>query len=86
MKRVQDDYQYIHLNQAAQTLLSKEAIGKMLSAISSSRNFAIIQENYHQAIALNKQVDYVDYAYIESEVRKYETSVRPIMFGMIIIF
>ncbi|QDQ03002.1 diguanylate cyclase [Lysinibacillus fusiformis] len=81
MKRVQDDYQYIRLNQTAQSLLSKEAIGKMLSAISSSRNFAIIQENYHLAIALNKQIDYVDYAYIESEVRKYETSVRPIMFG-----
>ncbi|MFY0519902.1 diguanylate cyclase domain-containing protein [Lysinibacillus sp. UGB7] len=81
MKRVEDDYQYIRLNQAAQSLLSKEAIGKMLSAISSRRNFAIIQENYHQAIALNAQVDYMDYAYFDSEVRKYETSVRPIQFG-----
>ncbi len=81
MKRVEDDYQYIRLNQAAQSLLTKEAIGKMLSAIASRRNFAIIQENYHQAIALNAQVDYVDYAYIDSEVRKYETSVRPIQFG-----
>ncbi|CAM5682801.1 hypothetical protein LSPH24S_01821 [Lysinibacillus sphaericus] len=50
MKRVGDDYQYIRLNQAAQALLSNNAIGKMLSAVTSSRNFVIIQENYHRAI------------------------------------
>ncbi|WP_374966735.1 diguanylate cyclase domain-containing protein [Lysinibacillus sp. RS5] len=77
MKRVGDDYQYIRLNQAARALLSHEAIGKMLSTITSSRNFSIILENYHQAIAKHSQVDYVDYAYVKSEVRKYETSVRP---------
>ncbi|MGE7916493.1 diguanylate cyclase domain-containing protein [Lysinibacillus xylanilyticus] len=77
MKRVGDDYQYIRLNQAARAFLSHEAIGKMLSTITSSRNFSIILENYHQAIATRSQVDYVDYAYVKSEVRKYETSVRP---------
>ncbi|MGE7942718.1 diguanylate cyclase domain-containing protein [Lysinibacillus xylanilyticus] len=77
MKRVGDDYQYIRLNQAARALLSHEAIGKMLSTCTSSRNFSIILENYHQAIAKHSQVDYVDYAYVKSEVRKYETSVRP---------
>lgn len=77
MKRVGDDYQYIRLNQAARALLSHEAIGKMLSTCTSSRNFSIILENYHQAIAKRSQVDYVDYAYVKSEVRKYETSVRP---------
>lgn len=79
MKKVGDDYQYIRLNKAARALLSHEAIGKMLSTITSSRkNFSIIQENYNQAIAKHTQVDYVDYAYFKSEVRKYETSVRPI--------
>ena len=77
MKRVGDDYQYIRLNQAARALLSHEAIGEMLSTRTSSRNFSIILENYHQAIAKHSQVDYVDYAYVKSEVRKYETSVRP---------
>lgn len=81
MKRVGDDYQYIRLNQAAQVLLSNNAVGKMLSAVTSSRNFVIIQENYHRAIAQHQQVDYVDYAYVKSEVRKYETSVRPIKDG-----
>ncbi|KOP69636.1 hypothetical protein AMS59_22165 [Lysinibacillus sp. FJAT-14745] len=77
MKKVGDDYQYIRLNQAARALVSQEAIGEMLSTITSSRNFLIIQENYHQAIMKHSQVDYVDYAYFKAEVRKYETSVRP---------
>ncbi|MDM5248311.1 MULTISPECIES: diguanylate cyclase [unclassified Lysinibacillus] len=78
MKKVGDDYQYIRLNQAARALLSHDAIGKMLSTLTSSRNFQIILENYHQAIEKHSQVDYVDYAYFQSEVRKYETSVRPL--------
>ncbi|MGE7694045.1 diguanylate cyclase domain-containing protein [Lysinibacillus sp. NPDC094177] len=78
MKKVGDDYQYIRLNQAARGLLSREAIGEMLSTLTSSRNFSLIQEKYNQAITKHSQVDYVDYAYVKSEVRKYETSVRPL--------
>lgn len=78
MKKVGDDYQYIRLNKAARDLLSHEAIGKMLSTLPLSReNISVIQENYNQAITKHSQVDYVDYAYYQSEVRKYETSVRP---------
>ena len=80
VKKVGDDYQYIRLNQAAQDLLSNEAIGKMISTVTSKRNFLIIQKNYHEAIREHKQVDYVDYAYVQSEVRKYETSVRPLKY------
>ncbi|WP_286925261.1 MULTISPECIES: diguanylate cyclase domain-containing protein [Lysinibacillus] len=80
MKKVGDDYQYIRLNQAAQALLSDKAIGKMLSTITSSHNFSIIQEFYHQAIMKHAQIDYVDYAYYKSEIRKYETSVRPLTY------
>ncbi len=81
MKKVGDDYQYIRLNQAARTSFSNEAVGEMLSTITSSRNFPIIQKNYHQAIAKHVQIDYVDYAYVKSEVRKYETSVRPLQYN-----
>ncbi|MEK5332881.1 diguanylate cyclase domain-containing protein [Lysinibacillus sp. FSL W8-0992] len=81
MKKVGDDYQYVRLNQAAQVLVSTNALGKMLSAVTSRRNFVIIQENYHRAIEQHQQIDYVDYAYVKSEVRKYETSVRPIKDG-----
>ena len=80
MKKVGDDYQYIRLNQAAQALLSDKAIGKMLSTVTSSRNFSIIQEYYCQAIMKHAQIDYVDYAYYKSEIRKYETSVRPLTY------
>ncbi|MEK5232018.1 diguanylate cyclase [Lysinibacillus sp. FSL K6-0232] len=80
MKKVGDDYQYIRLNQAAQELLSNEAIGKMLSSVMSSRYASTIQKSYHQAITERSQVDYVDYAYVQSEVRKYETSVRPLRY------
>lgn len=80
MKKVGDDYQYIRLNQAAQALLSDKAIGKMLSTVTSSRNFSIIQDYYCQAIMKHAQIDYVDYAYYKSEIRKYETSVRPLKY------
>lgn len=78
MKKVGDDYQYIRLNQAARAFFPQEAIGKMLSSLTQSRNFTTIKENYNRAIAMHSQVDYVDYAYYNSEVRKYETSVRPL--------
>ncbi|KPN97155.1 diguanylate cyclase domain-containing protein [Lysinibacillus sp. ZYM-1] len=81
MKKVEEDFQYIRLNHAARELLSLEAIGKMLSAVTSKRNFSIIQKNYLHAIAEHNQVDYVDYAYVQSEVRKYETTVRPLHFN-----
>lgn len=80
MKKVGDDYQYIRLNQAAQELLSNEAIGKMLSSVMSNHYFSTIQKSYHQAISEHSQVDYVDYAYVQSEVRKYETTVRPLRY------
>ncbi len=80
MKKVGDDYQYIRLNQAAQALLSDKALGKMLSTVTSSHNFSIIQQFYHQAIMKHAQIDYVDYAYYKSEIRKYETSVRPLTY------
>ncbi|MBG9453199.1 hypothetical protein ABE61_03670 [Lysinibacillus sphaericus] len=78
MKKVGDDYQYIRLNQAARALFPQDAIGKMLSSLTQSRKFTIIKENYNRAITMHSQVDYVDYAYYKSEVRKYETSVRPL--------
>ncbi|MGG2073866.1 diguanylate cyclase [Lysinibacillus irui] len=81
MKKIGDDYQYIRLNQAARDLLSNKAIGKMLSTVTSKRNFSIIQKKYHQAISEHNLVDYVDYAYVQSEVRKYETSVRPLTYN-----
>lgn len=52
----------------------------MISTVTSKRNFSIIQKNYDEAIREHKQVDYVDYAYVQSEVRKYETSVRPLKY------
>ncbi|MEB2279377.1 diguanylate cyclase [Lysinibacillus xylanilyticus] len=81
MKKAGDDYQYIRLNQAARALFPNEANGKMLSTLTSSRNFTTIQENYNRAITMHSQVDYVDYAYFKSEVRKYETSVRPLKYN-----
>ncbi len=81
MKKVEEDFQYIRLNYAARELLSIDVIGKMLSAVASNRNFSIIQKNYHHAIAEHTQVDYVDYAYVQSEVRKYETTVRPLHYN-----
>ena len=39
MKKVKEDFQYIRLNNAARELLSIDVIGKMLSAVTSNRNF-----------------------------------------------
>ncbi|GLC89136.1 diguanylate cyclase domain-containing protein [Lysinibacillus piscis] len=78
MKKIGNDYQYIRLNQAAQTLLTNEAVGKMLSTVTSERTFTLVRANYDLAIATQQQVDYMDYVFIQSEQRKYETTVRPL--------
>ena len=78
LKKEDNNYQYIRLNEAAQSLLTHDVIGQTVSAVVSNPNAAIILENYNKATQLNQQVDYGDYAYYEAEVRKYETSVRPI--------
>ena len=78
LKKDENDYRYIQLNEAAQSLLTDDVIGKTITAAVSSQNAAIILENYNKATQLNEQVHYGDYAYYEAEVRKFETSVRPI--------
>ncbi|MFJ7954487.1 diguanylate cyclase domain-containing protein [Lysinibacillus sp. NPDC096418] len=77
LKKDDDDYRYIRLNEAAQSLFPHDVIGQTISEVVPKRNDAIILENYNKATQLNEQIDYVDYAYYEAEVRKYETSVRP---------
>lgn len=78
LKKYNNDYRYIRLNEAAQSLFTWDVIGQSISAVMSSQHAAIVLESYHKAILLNEQVDYEDYAYYKAEVRKYETSVRPI--------
>ena len=78
LKKCDNDYLYIRLNEAAQSLFTWDVIGQPISEVMSSHNSAIVLESYNKAILLNDQVDYGDYAFFRAEVRKYETSVRPI--------
>ena len=78
LKKCDNDYRYIRLNEAAQSSFSRDVIGQPVSEVMSGQTAAIVLASYNKAILSNEQVDYGDYAYYKSEVRKYETSVRPI--------
>ncbi|WP_053583272.1 diguanylate cyclase domain-containing protein [Lysinibacillus contaminans] len=78
LRKCGNDYRYIRLNDAAKSLYSYDVIGQTISAVMSNRNAEIIIDNYNKATLTNEQIDYGDYAYYNAEVRKYETSVRPI--------
>lgn len=78
LKKQDDDYLFIRINEAAQSFFSHNAIGQSIFEVMSYRNATKMIENFNKATLTNEQVDYSDYTYIESEVKKYETSVRPI--------
>ncbi|SOC23815.1 diguanylate cyclase with PAS/PAC sensor [Ureibacillus xyleni] len=78
MEKVGEDYKYLYLNTPSTQLLSEDAIGKKMTEILDEKHYKCIINNYNLAIETIKQVNYEDYQYLASEVKKYETSVLPI--------
>ena len=78
MKKVKGDYEYVYLNNTASTFMNNNVVGRLMGSSLPENAFKVIKENYNRAIETGHQIDYADYSYYLSEMRKYETSVRPI--------
>lgn len=78
LKKVGTDFEYVYLNEPADRSMRHSAVGKLLNGLVPEETFNILIENYELAIKENRQIDYEDYSYYLSEIRKYETTVRPI--------
>ncbi|MEG0259937.1 MAG: PAS domain-containing protein, partial [Lysinibacillus sp.] len=79
LKRRLDDYEYIFVNNSAAKFLEADVKGKVISDVVNASTSKLIINKYNEALETNSQVDFEDYAYFKSEVRKYETTVRASM-------
>ncbi|TSI02613.1 diguanylate cyclase domain-containing protein [Lysinibacillus sp. BW-2-10] len=79
LEKNEEDYKYIYINKKSLQLLSEDAIGKNMTEIMNKGQYELIIEHYNLALEKKEQVNYEDYSYVDSEVRKYETSVLPII-------
>lgn len=80
-KKVDSDYIYVYINEAAFELFRENVVGKKLSEIRSIELTDLIVKYYNMALKTNTQQNFQDYTDIRSEVRKYETTVIPVVDG-----
>ncbi|MFF5994727.1 PAS domain S-box protein [Lysinibacillus sp. KU-BSD001] len=78
-KKLGNDYTYIYTNPVARSIFNEEVIGKKLTEVRSIELTNLIVKYYNLALELNEQQSFQDYITFESEVRKYETTVLPII-------
>ena len=78
MKKVGPDYKYIYVNKSAQKIVGTDAISKTVSQSVKPQLTKNIIHYYDLALKKGQQVEFEDYTYEITEVRKYETTVIPI--------
>ena len=79
MKKVDGDYRYKYLNEAAVKLIEMNPIGKTVLQVISPHLVKNILHYYDLAIERQEQMEFEDYTYTKFEVRKQKTSVVPVM-------
>ncbi|MEK3765805.1 MULTISPECIES: diguanylate cyclase domain-containing protein [unclassified Solibacillus] len=79
MERVDDQYRYIYVNEAAIELINVNPTGKLLEQVVPSHLAKPIIQNYNLTIQNQKQMEYEDYTYDKMEVRKQRTTSIPII-------
>ncbi|MEG0383661.1 MAG: diguanylate cyclase [Solibacillus sp.] len=78
MEKIDDDYKYIYLNNAAMKLIEMNPIGKTVSHSIPPHLSKNIIHYYNLSFEKQEQVDFEDFTYKRSEIRKQKTSVVPI--------
>lgn len=81
MEKVNEEYRYIHVNEAATKLINMDPTGKFVGQVVPPHLAKTILENYHLSLQNDEQVDFEDYIYAEMEVRKQRTSTIPVIEG-----
>lgn len=80
MKKVDNDFEYIYINDHARQFMQHDVVSKKMSDILSKETFQYIAHHYELAIRQQQAVDYEDYMFYLSELRKCETTVKPIFY------
>ena len=78
-KKTDGDYTYVYINEAASEIFQEHVVGKTLSEIRSVKLTDLIVKYYNMALETNTQQNFQDYTSFQSEVRKYETTVIPVI-------
>ena len=78
-KKTDGDYTYVYINEAAIEIFQENVVGKKLSEIRSIELTDLIVKYYNMALETNTQQNFQDYTSFKSEVRKYETTVIPVV-------
>ncbi|ATP40212.1 diguanylate cyclase [Solibacillus sp. R5-41] len=81
MEKIEDDYKYIYLNNAALKLIEKNPIGKTVCQSTPPHLSKNILHYYNLSFEKHEQVDFEDFTYTKSEIRKQNTSAVPITRG-----
>lgn len=78
MRKVEDDYEYHYVNEAAIKLIDNNPIGQTICQVIPSHASKVILNAYNAAIEKKEQVEFEDFTYAKREIRKQKTSVIPI--------
>lgn len=79
MKKLEGDYQYKYLNEAAIKLIELNPIEKTVLQVVSPHLAKNILYNYDLALDRQEQMEFEDYTYLKFEVSKQKTSAIPII-------
>lgn len=78
MEKIENDYRYVHLNEAAIKLIDMNPTGKFISQVIPSHISKNIFYYYDLTLEKQEQVEFEDYTYAKMEVRKQRTSTIPV--------
>lgn len=78
-KKSGDDYTYVYTNPAAGAIFNERVIGKRLKEMVSPDFVRLIIQYYDLALEMDEPQVFQDYSSTFGEVRKYESSVTPVM-------
>lgn len=79
MKKNAEDYEYIYTNPSAINVLGGNRIGKTVREATLPHLAKNILHYYDLAVEKLQQIEFQDYTYFTAEVRKYETTIIPIV-------
>lgn len=79
MEKIGDDYQYVYINNAAYKLVEPDVISKTVGQCVLPHLAKNILHYYNLALEKKQQVEFEDYTYEIKAVRKYETTVIPVV-------
>lgn len=79
VKKVDVDYQFIYINKAFKNSFSKEMIGKKITEVLPQNNCTTFIKHLNLAMEEKTQVDFEDFYFVDSQLKKFKFSILPIV-------